>query len=356
MGIAVVLAEIFLPKDFPDSVTPDYVPYQIFDSLQALCSSVTGMLATRAAFKRAGVGDVAATASAATFQRIMQDGTGMVGQIFFAWRLSDRLDSDLKKFRFLADILNDAAVLLDVISPIVIPSFQLHVACIATLCRALCGVCAGSTKAGLSMHFARNGQVADLNAKDGSQETVVNLIGLLLGPIILTVLPEGDVYRTWFVLVIFTALHLFFNYRAVRAVVIPTLNRQRAAILMTAHITGKGKILSPNDVSQQERILGTLQTDRGILVRWQSNDRRNEPAKTPQQPYTVSRKNGRKTTELSLRPNANSVEILMGYYHAHLVLLGLEVEIPDVETRFKEFRKDAEGRGWKIDTTRSSIA
>lgn len=61
-----VLYEIFLPEGFPESVSADYVPYQIFDSIQALASSFTGTLATKAILMGVGVGDNTATATAAT--------------------------------------------------------------------------------------------------------------------------------------------------------------------------------------------------------------------------------------------------------------------------------------------------
>ena len=39
---------VFLPEGYPDTVSSDYLTYQIFDTLQALCSSITGLLATQA--------------------------------------------------------------------------------------------------------------------------------------------------------------------------------------------------------------------------------------------------------------------------------------------------------------------
>lgn len=35
-----VLRDIFLPRGYPDSVTPDYANYQLWDTLQAFCSYV----------------------------------------------------------------------------------------------------------------------------------------------------------------------------------------------------------------------------------------------------------------------------------------------------------------------------
>lgn len=70
-------------------------------------------------------------------------------------------------YRFLADIFNDSAMLLDGLSPV----FRLsHAARIGLLClsgslKALCGVAGGASKASLSVHFAKTGNVGELNAK-----------------------------------------------------------------------------------------------------------------------------------------------------------------------------------------------
>lgn len=60
--------EAFLPEGFPESVSADYVPYQVFDSIQALASSFTGTLATKAMLHGYGVGNTEATAAGATIQ------------------------------------------------------------------------------------------------------------------------------------------------------------------------------------------------------------------------------------------------------------------------------------------------
>ena len=46
-----LICKVFLPKDYPNSVSEDYTTYQVWDSAQALCSSVTGSLAINSVFK-----------------------------------------------------------------------------------------------------------------------------------------------------------------------------------------------------------------------------------------------------------------------------------------------------------------
>lgn len=51
---------------FPDSVSRDYLDYQLWDTAQAFCSYISGTLANQALLKGVGVGDGAATAMGAT--------------------------------------------------------------------------------------------------------------------------------------------------------------------------------------------------------------------------------------------------------------------------------------------------
>jgi Vitamin B6 photo-protection and homoeostasis len=45
---------LFLPEGYPDSVPLDYLPYQFWDSIQALCSYVRGILTSEAILSGAG--------------------------------------------------------------------------------------------------------------------------------------------------------------------------------------------------------------------------------------------------------------------------------------------------------------
>jgi uncharacterized protein with ATP-grasp and redox domains len=77
--------EVLLPHGYPDSVSEDYFDYQLWDTVQAFCSTITGIFTTHAILKGVGVGNVEASALSATITWIMKDGTGMVGRIMFAW-------------------------------------------------------------------------------------------------------------------------------------------------------------------------------------------------------------------------------------------------------------------------------
>ncbi|KAK8158622.1 vitamin B6 photo-protection and homoeostasis-domain-containing protein [Phyllosticta citrichinensis] len=178
-----VILDVFLPAGYPQSVTEDYLPYQIYastsssspwpsdglcasDSLQAFSSSIAGMLSSRAVLEGVGVGDADATPTKALLLSVIQSSAGRVATIVFAARLGTALEPECKSWRLAADFFNDTGMLLDMISPGVpagVP--RTTVLSLASILRALCGVAAGSSKASLSAHFAKEGNLGELNAR-----------------------------------------------------------------------------------------------------------------------------------------------------------------------------------------------
>ncbi|CAA0825548.1 Protein root UVB sensitive 3 [Striga hermonthica] len=79
------ILDAFVPEGFPGSVTPDYVPFQIWDSLQGLSTYIRTMLSTQALLSAIGVGEKSATVIGATFQWFLRDLTGMLGGVLFTF-------------------------------------------------------------------------------------------------------------------------------------------------------------------------------------------------------------------------------------------------------------------------------
>ncbi|KZT24157.1 hypothetical protein NEOLEDRAFT_1067998 [Neolentinus lepideus HHB14362 ss-1] len=246
--------------------------YQAYNALQAFFSSLASLIASRAVLEGHGVGDPSASATDAMILTIIQDVFSRLSTILGAYYFGTSLFPEAKTYRFLADILNDAAILLDSISPLLVsgsfpfalPRSSLRVAslCLSGACRALCGIVAGGSKTALTIHFAEDGKVpgdiGDLNAKDGSRETVLSLLGMLSGTFVLRYLSTPvTTYLTLFVLI---AGHLTANYVAVRAVAMHTLNCQRTshAWLMfhkAYNLVKSTRAPSPEQISSLERIL-----------------------------------------------------------------------------------------------------
>lgn len=222
------------------------------DSLQAFSSSIAGLLSSRAVLQGFGVGDATMSATGAVLLTVLQESTGRLATILFADRLGQAIEPECKFYRFLADILNDTALLIDVLTPALPAQSRIMALCGSGILRALCGVSAGAAKASLSAHFAKNGNLAELNAKDGSQETVISLMGMLVGSLFVRMVEGRTAVWAWMFTLI--ALHLWTNYKAVRSVRMRSLNRQRATILLDEYHRS-GRVLRPDEVAKRERIL-----------------------------------------------------------------------------------------------------
>ncbi|KAF2872431.1 vitamin B6 photo-protection and homoeostasis-domain-containing protein, partial [Massariosphaeria phaeospora] len=307
--------DVFLPVGFPHSVTEDYMQYQIYDSLQAFSSSIAGMLASRAVLQGklpsssstaysfspslnspcisqciphyaipsshptsphltsphptqplltnppgVGVGDATASPTAALLLSVLQESMGRLATILFAHKLGTALEPECKKYRLAADVFNDTAMILDCLSPAFPKPLRVLILSFSSVLRSLCGVCAGSAKASLSAHFAKRGNLGELNAKDSSQETVISLLGMLAGSVVVSWVSTP--VATWSTLILLLSIHLGTNYAAVKAVSMRCLNRQRANIVFSA-ILHENAVPRPRDVSQRERIF-----ERDGVLRW----------------------------------------------------------------------------------------
>ncbi|KAL5826261.1 hypothetical protein ACOSQ4_018058 [Xanthoceras sorbifolium] len=244
--------QAFVPEGFPGSVTPDYVSFQVWDSLQGLSTYIRIMLSTQALLSAIGVGEKSATVIGATFQWFLRDLTGMLGGVLFTLYQGSNLDSNAKMWRLVADLMNDLGMLMDLLSPL-FPSAFVFVVCLGSLSRSFTGVASGATRAALTQHFALQNNAADISAKEGSQETMATMIGMALG-MHLARITMGNALAIWFSFLSLTMFHMYANYKAVRCLALTSLNFERSSILLQ-HFMKTGQVLSPVQVSSMEHVL-----------------------------------------------------------------------------------------------------
>lgn len=95
---------------------------------------------------------------------------GMIGRILFAWWQGSNLDGNSKTFRLIADLFNDFAIFIEIISP-AFPDYFLLCICIGNIMKAIVGVAGGATRASFTQHQARAENLAGM---------IVNLIILFI--------------------------------------------------------------------------------------------------------------------------------------------------------------------------------
>ncbi|KAJ4473656.1 vitamin B6 photo-protection and homoeostasis-domain-containing protein [Lentinula aciculospora] len=271
------IAKVFLPAGYPRSVSPDYLRYQILNAAQAFCSSLASLLSSRATLEGYGVGNASASSTNALLLTVLQDISNRLTTIIAAFFFGSSLLPEAKMYRFLADLLNDAAIVIDTLSPLLVSLYDAHVPafmttipflpptvplrvytlCLSASIRALCGIVAGGSKTAITMHFATplegTGDIGDLNAKDSSKETVLALLGMLIGT--MTVPYLTTTWSTYTVLFSMVFLHLSINYIGVRSIIFRSLNRQRACLAWMAFKSKHDFINTPTCLASLEHIL-----------------------------------------------------------------------------------------------------
>ncbi|KAJ3828355.1 vitamin B6 photo-protection and homoeostasis-domain-containing protein [Lentinula raphanica] len=271
------IAKVFLPAGYPRSVSPDYLRYQVLNAAQAFCSSLASLLSSRATLEGYGVGNASASSTNALLLTVLQDMSNRLTTIVAAYYFGSSLLPEAKTYRFLADLLNDTAVIIDTLSPLLAslydsysPTFmattpflppkvplRVYTLCLSASIRALCGIAAGGSKTAITMHFATPlegvGDLGDLNAKDSSKETVLALLGMLIGTVVVPYLTTP--WSTYTVLFTLVFIHLFINYIGVRGVILRSLNRQRACLAWMTFKSKHDLNNTPTHLATLERIL-----------------------------------------------------------------------------------------------------
>ncbi|XP_044187969.1 RUS1 family protein C16orf58 homolog isoform X1 [Thunnus albacares] len=370
-SIVGVFKSVFLPQGYPESVSGDYLQYQFWDTVQAFSSSLSGTLATQASLRGVGVGNQEATVAAATVTWLLRDGTGMLGRILFAWRKGSKLDSEAKKWRLFADILNDIAMFMEILAPF-FPAFFTLIVCTAGIFKSIVGVAGGATRAALTVHQARRDNMADISAKDGSQETLVNLAGLLVSLLLIPLVTDNPVL-TLSLFFLFTVLHLFANYKAVRSVVMETLNEARLAIVLQQYLSDR-RILSPQEANLKEPVFlefrKTVPIKLGVRLQEvvQSPEELNLALKDNNMPYLLGVRNG--SVCVCLGPDASVRDEIRAMCQAvwlrSMLSSATSREPPTqkqghwemvheshkmMETIFSQFLKGVEAAGWDVNRT-----
>lgn len=339
---------VFLPQGFPDSVSEDYLQYQFWDTLQAFSSSLSGTLATQASLKGVGVGNQEATVAAATVTWLLKDGTGMLGRIVFAWLKGNKLDSEAKKWRLFADVLNDIAMFMEILAPN-FPTCFLLIVCTAGIFKSVVGVAGGATRAALTVHQARRDNMADISAKDGSQETLVNLAGLLISLILIPLVTDNPLW-TFFFFCLFTMLHLFSNYKAVRSVVMDTLNDARLAIVLH-HYLKNGQVLNPLEANHLEPVFlelkKTVPIKLGVKLEQfvQSQEDLNLALKNNDKPYLIGVKRG--SVCVCLGPKASVCDEIRAMCQAFCLRSVLNPKTP-LEGLLKQLAEAEKSGYWEL--------
>ena len=364
--LLLLIRQVFLPEGYPNSVSSDYMAYQCWDTLQAFCSSINNILAVQGVLKGSGVGNAEATVIAATITWILKSGSGMLGGILFAWARGSHLDCYCKQWRLSADVLNDFAAFIEILAPLVGYEYFLYVMCVAAIAKSIVGVAGGSTRAAVISHQARCGNIADVSAKDGSQETLINFSALLIGLAMIPLVNE-NLKVTWSLYVILTAVHLYANYRAVGALKMEFVNLIRLQIVIRGYLSS-GTVKSIEQANQEEPLFlffFTRREDYEMGAELTSNGLNRFVCL--EKGFVIQEKEGK--LFVALEENFKTQALLESIFYAELLLYSrkhsklpwkrdyeLTTEGKDFQNIFKSFKIMFDASEWNSETIKVSTS
>lgn len=116
---------LLLPRGFPSSVTPDYLPYQLWSLPVHITGWMSVSLATSNLLQAVGVsaGAATTTAAAAAIKWITKDGIGALGRLLVGGRLSTVFDEDPKRWRMNAEFITTTGLALEIATGLFPASF-----------------------------------------------------------------------------------------------------------------------------------------------------------------------------------------------------------------------------------------
>lgn len=231
-----IIRRTFLPAGYPASVPPEWASYQRWNLLQDMCSYLRGIMGTRAILEGMGVGRADVTPLSATIAWIVRDGAAMLGSLLFTSLSSADFGQNVKSWRLFADSINNVGITLDMLAPL-FPSRFMLIVCVASVCKALCGVAAGAAGGAIFEHFSLEGNIADVMAKHSAQHTLISLLGLSVSVKFAKLFSAISPRLMWVLYAALTSIHLGSNLMAMRVLSLRSLNIERSKMLITSFLS-----------------------------------------------------------------------------------------------------------------------
>jgi hypothetical protein len=212
-----------LPRGFPEAVAPEYIEYQVWDTLQVLCADLRGAVTTQATLIAIGVGSTTANPSNVVFDDMVISLVGAGVTLFIgSVCTSSKSAPYMKLWRVLDTVLSFISACLDMVSGMA-PRRRLVLRCCGVTLRSIAGPLGGGARSSLVLHLANYSInpsfLADVASKERNQDRILGL-ALMTVRFALLVWIGLNFRRAWLVVVLLSALHLVFNALAVRVLLV----------------------------------------------------------------------------------------------------------------------------------------
>jgi Vitamin B6 photo-protection and homoeostasis len=231
----------FLPAHYPHSVSHGYARFSLLAFSASAAGSAAMVLSTQTLLLAVGVLGSAnshnASILAGALNWVLKDGIGQLGGVIFASRMGQtkKFDSDPKRWRMIAALCLDGASLLEILSPLILASWVLPLACTANIGKNIGFLTASASRAAIHQSLALQGNLADVTAKSATQSMAAGLLGTAIGIGLSTSVLHHDAGNFIVGVCILSAIHQGCNYWSLKYVPLRHFNRHRLHLLLTEY-------------------------------------------------------------------------------------------------------------------------
>lgn len=242
-----------LPLDYPQSVSPDYGNFVIWNICRNMFRKAHYVLGTTALLHALGVGKSTALPISATLNWVLKDGLGMGTKALISSRVAPIVDRDAKRWRVIGDSLMAVASSIEMLSPLHPASFLIF-GSVSSLIRQAADAMSGPCYRVFLHSFAIDSNIGDVSSRAEAQVVLGNLLGLGLGVVGSAALAERAPQETPALFLIFTTLHILSTYKSTRRLELRTLNKSRLEYIVRMFLTDS-KIPTLEEANAKESIL-----------------------------------------------------------------------------------------------------
>lgn len=254
-SVPAAIRSFFLPQGWPDSVTQDYLQYQIWTFPSHVTGWMSHSLAGSSMLKALGMdaGAAGTVGFSAAIKWVTKDGVGAVGRLFVGGKLSSVFDEDPKRWRMIAEAITTLGLALEIATQLS-PANFVALAGTGTLAKATGRGMGRPCFRVVQTHFASTNNVGDVSAKEEVWEVAAQMAGLAMSVALLTAVeaagtPEA-VVPLWAGI---HALHVTLRYYALTKLRFTYPNYKRGAAMVKEHVK-YGTVLTREKANAEENV------------------------------------------------------------------------------------------------------
>lgn len=242
-----VALQLLLPDGYPNSVSSDYLHYSLWRGLQGVASQISGVLSTQALLYAVGLGK-GVIPTAAAINWVLKDGLGYLSKILLS-KFGRHFDVNPKRWRLFADLLENTAYGLEILTP-VFPHLFVPIGAAAGAARSAAALIQAATRSCFYAGFAVQRNFAEVIAKGEAQGMVSKFLGIMLG-IALANQIGSSVPLALISFAGVTVVHMYCNLKSYQSIQLRTLNPYRASLVFSEYLLS-GQVSSVKEVNDEE--------------------------------------------------------------------------------------------------------